>query len=153
MRTRTLLVILVIALVTGFAAVNWDAFTTATTLSLGPGLGSVQAPLGLVMLGLMGAMVLVFALYMAVWQGSILMDTRRHTKELQAQRALADQAEASRFTELRAVLQAEMAQLAQRLDASQQVLRREIQDSGNSIAAVLGEMDDRFKTGPGRDAR
>jgi hypothetical protein len=98
-------------------------------------------------------MVLVFALYMAVWQGSILMDTRRHTKELQAQRALADQAEASRFTELRAVLQAEMAQLAQRLDASQQVLRREIQDSGNSIAAVLGEMDDRFKTGPGRDAR
>jgi hypothetical protein len=41
---------------------------------------------------------------MALWQGRMLFDLRRHTKELHEQRALADPAEASRLksTELSA---------------------------------------------------
>jgi uncharacterized integral membrane protein len=141
MRIRTLLVLLVIALIAGFAAINWPAFTTPTTLSLG--MSTVEAPLGLAMLGLLVAITLAFAIYVAVWQASILMETRRHAKELQAQRALADQAEASRFTELRGVLHAELEQLEQRIAATQDALRAEIRDSTNSLAAMLGEIDDR----------
>jgi uncharacterized protein YlxW (UPF0749 family) len=141
MRIRTLLVLLVIALIAGFAAINWPAFTTPTPLNLG--MSTVDAPLGLAMLGLLVAITLAFAIYLAVWQASILMETRRHAKELQAQRALADQAEASRFTELRGVLQAEMEQLEQRIAATQESLRAEIRESTNSLAAMLGEIDDR----------
>jgi uncharacterized integral membrane protein len=141
MRIRTLLVLLVIALIAGFAAINWPAFTTPTTLSLG--MSTIEAPLGLAMLGLVVFITLAFAIYVAVWQASILMETRRHAKELQAQRALADQAEASRFTELRGVLHAEMDQLEQRIAATQESLRTEIRESANSLAAMLGEIDDR----------
>jgi uncharacterized integral membrane protein len=141
MRIRTLLVLLVIALIAGFAAINWPAFTTPTTLSLG--MSTIEAPLGLAMLGLVVFITLAFAIYVAVWQASILMETRRHAKELQAQRALADQAEASRFTELRGVLHAEMEQLEQRIAATQESLRTEIRESANSLAAMLGEIDDR----------
>jgi len=86
---------------------------------------------------------------MAVWQGSILLETRRYSKELQAQRTLADQAEASRFTELRGFIQGELAQLNQRIAQSHEALRselkQELSDSSNSLAAHLAEMDDRLQ--------
>ena len=98
--------------------------------------------MGLVMLGLLALVVLGFAAYMAFWQGTILMETRRHGKELQAQRELADQAEASRFTELRAAMQTEFAKVGERLGQAQDALRQEMRDSSNSLAATIGEIED-----------
>jgi hypothetical protein len=46
------------------------------------------------------------------------METRRHAKELAAQRELADKAEASRFTELRAHLDQEVSRLAESINTS-----------------------------------
>ena len=143
MRTRTLLVLLVITLIVAFAALNWTAFTAPTTLSLG--FTRFDAPLGLAMLGALAIVILAFAIYMAVWQGSILRETRRHTKELHAQRTLADQAEASRFTELRNLVHTEIEQLAERISTSQAGLRTEIRENTNSLAAMLAELDDRLK--------
>ena len=142
MRARTILVLLVIALITAFVILNWDAITTPGTLNLG--FTTVQAPLGLVMLGLVAVLTLGYGVYMALWQGTILMETRRHTKELQAQRALADQAEASRFTELRSAMQTEFATLGDRLAKAQDALRQEMRDSSNSLAATIGEIEDRL---------
>lgn len=132
MRIRTVLVILALLLLAIFVAVNWPAFTAPTTLSLL--ITHVEAPLGLVMLGLQVLVLGVFAVYIAMWQGAVLLQTRRHTKELQAQRALADQAEASRFTDLRASLHAEFEQL-----------RQEVRDHANSVAASIGELDERLQ--------
>ena len=54
--------------------------------------GTVQAPLGLVMLVVTGFVGAVFAAY-ALWlQASVLVETRRMTRELASQRQLADQA-------------------------------------------------------------
>lgn len=143
MRARTLVVLLMIALIAGFAALNWGVFVTPTALSLG--FMSVQAPLGLVMLALLVLLVLAFAIYMALWQTTVLAETRAHAKELHAQRQLADQAEASRFTELRTALQAEFATLGERLSKAQDALRQEMRDSSNSLAAMIGEIDDRLR--------
>jgi len=143
MRTRTLLLLLVVALITGFAAVNWPAFTAPTRLNLG--LATVEAPLGLTMLGLVVVVTLAFAIHMALWQGAILLEARRSTKEMQTLRTLADQAEASRFTELRAVLHAEIERLAGRVSAAEDALRKEIRENSNSLQAMLGEIDDRMK--------
>ncbi len=142
MRARTVLALLLIALIVIFVILNWVPITTLLTLSLG--YTQIEAPLGLVMLGLLGVLALIFAAYMAFWQGSVLVETRRHTKEMQAQRALADQAEASRFTELRAAMQAEFATLADRLDKAQAALRTEMRESTNSLAATIGEIEDRL---------
>jgi uncharacterized protein YlxW (UPF0749 family) len=143
MRARTLIVLLMIALVAVFTVLNWGVFVTPTALSLG--FMSVDAPLGLVMLALLALLVLTFAIYMALWQSTVLAETRAHTKEMQAQRELADQAEASRFTELRTALQAEFATLGERLGKAQDALRQEMRDSSNSLAATIGEIEDRLQ--------
>lgn len=143
MRMRTVIPVVVIVLIAAFAAINWPTFTASTTLSLG--VSTFEAPLGLVMLGLIVLLTLIFAIYMAVWQASVLLETRRHTKELQAQRALADQAEASRFTELRGVLLAEFAKLAEHVSNSQAAMQAEMRENTNSLAAMLGEIEDQMK--------
>ena len=143
MRTRTLLALLFVVLIVAFAVLNWPAFNAPTPLNLG--FLSFEAPLGLTMLGLMAAMTLGFVVYMAMWQATILLETRRHTRELNTQRTLADQAEASRFTELRGTMHREFETLAQRIAQSQEALRAEVHESGNSLAAMLGEIDDRSR--------
>ena len=54
MRTRSSLVLLFVALIAAFIAINWSAVTTPTLLSLG--ITTFQAPLGLVMLCLLVAL-------------------------------------------------------------------------------------------------
>jgi uncharacterized integral membrane protein len=156
MKTRTLFLILVLVAIGGFSALNWNAFLTPTSLNLG--LAEVQAPLGLIMLGALVMVAAVFMVYILYLQTTVLLDTRQHTKELQSNRKLADQAEASRFTELRGFLEAELKrQLAQdaesraavvaRIDQLERDLRSAVEQSGNSLAASLGELEDRLDRG------
>jgi hypothetical protein len=130
MRILTVAVLAVAALVVGVAALNWAAIVAPGTLSLG--ITNVQAPLGLTLLVLMGALAGLLALHGAMLQGSALMDARRLSKEVLASRDLADKAEASRFTELRAYMEA--------LEARQ---REVIEQTGNSLAASVGQLEDK----------
>jgi uncharacterized integral membrane protein len=99
MRLRSLFLLLILALVTAFTALNWSVFMADTPLSLG--VTTLHAPLGLIMLGLLVFVVAYGLVYVLYLQTNVLMDTRRNAKELQTHRELADKAEASRFTELR----------------------------------------------------
>ncbi len=92
------LLLLIIVAITGLALLNWDALSVVTAVSVG--LATFDAPLGLLMLGLTALLAVLLVAYVLSLQGSVLLETRRHTKEMQAQRELADKAEASRFTEL-----------------------------------------------------
>ena len=123
--TRALIFFLVLVAVGLFAAINWSVFTALTTISLG--FTTVQAPLGLIMLGLVAFLSVLFTVWVIVLQATSLRDARRQTKELQAQRDLADRAEASRFTELRA-----------------DVLKR-IDESANATAAHIAQLEDRLE--------
>jgi len=156
MKTRTLFLLIVLLAIAGFSALNWGAFITPTTLNLG--VVDVQAPLGLVMLGALVLVAAVFLVYIVYLQTTVLLDARQHAKELQSNRKLADQAEASRFTELRGFLDTELKrQLAQdaesraavlaRLDQLDRELRTAVEQSGNSLAASLGELEDRLDNG------
>ncbi len=111
MSLKSLLLLLIGAAIVIFVGLNWTAMTTPTTLTLG--FSEVQAPLGLVLLGLMALLSVVFVALIAYTQGTVLMETRRHAKELAAQRELADKAEASRFTDLRAHLDKEVSRLSE----------------------------------------
>lgn len=157
MSARLLLAVLLL-LFASFVTVNWSAFTAPTTLSLLA--GTVEAPLGLVLLGMLGVVSALFIGYMAWWQGRMLRETRRHTQELQAQRELADQAEASRFTALQSAMQAEFAtlagqtanvqaELAARLDAAAAELRTEVRQTGDGLAAHIAQVEDRLEAQAG----
>ena len=154
MRTRTIVLIVAIVLMAGFAALNMDEFTRSSLLSLG--FTTVQAPLGLVMLALLIAALLVFLATTLYIQSTHLIETRQTARELHAQRELADKAEASRFTELRSYLEAQALSaqqreaahatvLAERLAQTQQALAGKIDQSGNTLAAYIGELEDRLE--------
>ena len=122
---RALILFFVILFIGLFAAINWAVFTALTPISLG--FTTVQAPLGLIMLGLVAFLSVLFTVWVILLQANSLRDARRQTKELQAQRDLADRAEASRIAELRN-------DLLKRLD-----------ENTNSIAAHIAQLEDRIE--------
>lgn len=153
MRIRSLLLLLVITLIAAFTVLNWNVFLANTTLSFG--ITTLDAPLGLIMLLMLVFVVAYCLVYVLYLQSNVLMDTRRNAKELQTHRELADKAEASRFTELRNFLEAGMKHSAEqdkaaqqalvaRLDALETALRTSVEQSGNSLSAYIGELEDRL---------
>lgn len=124
MSIRSIVLIAVAALVALFVALNWTAMTTPTDLSLI--FGTVYAPVGVVMLGLLALMFVVFFGFVAYQQSAVLAETRRHAKEMAAQRELADKAEASRFTDLRAYLNEEITRVMQQVETSGQAMQSRV---------------------------
>ncbi len=156
MKIRSLLFILILVAISAFAVLNWNAFLAPTTLSLG--VADIQAPLGLVMLGVLIFVAVIFLIFVVYLQTTVLLDGRQHAKELQSNRKLADQAEASRFTELRSFLETELkkqaaqnaeshASLLNRVDLLGREVRLSVEQSGNSLAASLGEIEDKLDRG------
>ena len=154
MYLRTLLIATVLGLLVIFALFNWGAFMSPTTLTFG--IGTVEAPLGLILLAIVALITLLFLIYIVFLQSSSLLEGRRQTRELQSQRELADRAEESRFQQLRSAMETELrnldtrsneskAAILTRLDALERDMRMAIEQSGNTLAAYLGEIEDRFE--------
>ena len=154
MRARTVLLVFVLGAIAVFAALNWSAFMAPTSLTLG--FATVQGPLGLIMLGLTALVTVLFLAFVVYLQTSVLIDARRHARELKAQRELADEAEASRFTELRGLVEEVLQKLEgqweesrtsllARLDQLERDLGSRIEQTGNTLAAYIGELEDRIE--------
>ncbi len=154
MKVWTFFLMIVLVAITAFAALNWSAFLTPTTLSLG--VTVVQAPLGVVMLGLLVFFTVLFLVFVVYLQTSVLLEARRHARELQANRELADQAKASRFTELRSFFEVELrkqagleaesrAAVLARIDQLDNDLRSAVEESGNTLCAYFDELEDRLE--------
>ena len=132
MRVRSLLVLIASGLTALFIILNWRVFAAPARINLL--LSSAEIPVGMVMLALIALALLLLWTMMSRWHGTLIAEFRRQAKELEAQRQLAESAEASRFTELGALIREEVAKL-----------RTELQETEHSIAATLGEMDDRLR--------
>ena len=153
MKVRTLLLLMVLLAIVIFTALNWTVITTPTTLSLL--VATVEAPLGLIMLGLLLLLTGVFTIFAGYQQTSTLLEARQQTKALEAQRKLADQAEASRITELQNLLNSALLRLEQqsvesrqataaRLDRLEQDLRAAVAQEGTTLSAYIGQLEDRL---------
>lgn len=136
---RVLLLLLVIVAVAGFAAQNWGEIMRTSDLMVGPVV--MTAPMGLILLGLLALGLVVFLMASAAARTRELRDMRHSHKTLEAQRELADKAEASRFTELR-----------QHLDRSQHDLRTELAQMKAGVMSRLAEMESRFSGRSGNGA-
>ena len=153
MRLRTITLIFGIILMSLFFMLNLAEFTRPSDLNLG--FMVVQAPLGLVMLVLLATVLVVSVLVGAYVHNSYLRENHATVLELKTQRDLADRAEASRFTELRHFMEEQalvsrdresaMAQsLFDRMAQIQLELHGKIEQSGNTLAAYIGELEDRL---------
>ena len=110
MKIRTLSILIFFAAIAAFVALNWGVITTPTSLSLG--VATVQAPLGFLMLALLALFTALFLAFVVYSKTSGLFKERHHSREMQASKELADNAETSRFTELRELLSSELKQQA-----------------------------------------
>ena len=153
MKARTLVLILCLLLVAAFVALNMDEVFRPTTLNFA--FTEVQAPLGLVLLGMLAGVLVVFLLVMVFNQTAHLIEVRRLGKEAAEQRQVADKAEASRLAELRDYLRTELARLEelqqthaatlqQRIERSQAELAGLFEQTANGLSASLGELEDRL---------
>jgi hypothetical protein len=146
MRSRLVLLVVAILLVAGFAALNWPEVMRTSPLLFGPIVA--DAPMGLILLGLLALATLVFVLSAGAIRTRSLMETRHHYKELEAQRLLADKAEASRFTELRQYLEENLRQIRERdtilTTELQRELRSQSEASNRMLAARLNELEHRM---------
>ena len=156
MKLSTFFLLLFLAVISVFAVINWGTFTAPTTLSLA--FGAVHAPLGLIMLGIVAFLTALFILSLVFIQASVLLEVRRRERELKAARELAEKAEASRFTSLQEIFEKETqrivdmgkessAEMLTRLDKLESALNSAIEQSGNSLAAYIGELEDRLERG------
>jgi uncharacterized integral membrane protein len=153
MRARLIFIVVAIVLLAAFSALNWSEITRAAPLSFG--VITSQAPLGLILLVVLGLTLAVFLISSATQEARYLMEHRRHAKALEAQRVLADTAEASRFTDLRQYLDTHLRENRQReaiadtefekaMVQSQRELRGELEQMNKTLAAWLGELDSRM---------
>lgn len=152
-RAFTLTLILVFALLTAFATLNWVAVAAPSTLSLG--FTNVIAPLGMVMLVFTAAISGLLIVYIVLLQAGVILEARRLTKEVKAQRELADTAEASRFTELRTLLEGELRRIeaqgaasdrefAARVEQSERGSQQKLAEATATLSAYLGEIEDKL---------
>ena len=156
MYLRTLLIVFALGALALFTAATWSAFTTPMTLSVI--FATVEAPLGLVLLGMVVALVALFLIYVVYLQSSVLFASRRHARELHAQRGLAEHAEISRIHDLRSFLETQQqtlgkqteqskSELSARLEQLERGMRSSIEQCQNTVSAYLAEIDDRLETG------
>jgi uncharacterized integral membrane protein len=140
---------LVLAFTALFAAMNWPAFNTPQPLWLG--VATITAPLGVLLLGAL----VVVALLLLVEQGSALAESRRYSREIDAHRKLAERAEGSRYTELRAYFAEELgraeqraldtrAALINRIDALERDLRMALEQNSTSVVSYLADHEERL---------
>ena len=153
MRLKTIVLTIAIVALAGFTALNFEEFTRNSVLNLG--IATMQVPLGMVMLWLLVIAVVIFLANGIYMQSSYLLETRKHTRELAAQRDLADKAEASRFTELRNYLDAQTAAastreaaqakvLSDRLASVQAALLLRLEQLDGATAAYMGQLESRI---------
>ena len=144
MSARTLFALFVLLLLVLFSWLNWGEITKPTSLSLG--LTRVEAPLGLVLVVALGVVSLLYLIFTIGLETAALLEVRRYARELLHYKKLAEQAEESRYTELRRYLEEELKRLAEaekeEIRAFEARLAEILEKHGNTLAAYIGELED-----------
>jgi uncharacterized integral membrane protein len=126
-----------------FVILNWGMLGTAVPVSFG--FARLTVPLGAVLLGFALLLLAVFFALLVRVQVGNLAAHRRHSAELRTQKELVENAEASRYTDLRQYLQQELAALREQQLKGEQRLHEELVSTANTLSAYVGEIDERLE--------
>jgi len=140
-----IVILLALFLLAVFTLANWAVLSASSTLSFI--VFDIEGPLGVILLGAMLVLVVLFVVYALTLKTGMLMESRRHNQELEAQRKLAETAEASRLSELRTQIEREFAQLRDaiggvngRMDSREQAMKQSVNEAANGLAALVAEI-------------
>jgi uncharacterized integral membrane protein len=157
MNSIGIVILLALFLLAVFTLANWAVLSASSTLSFI--VFDIEGPLGVILLGAMLVLVALFVVYALTLKTAMLMESRRHNQELEAQRKLAETAEASRLSELRTQIEREFAQLRDaigavdgRMDGHEQAMKQSLNEAANGLAALVAEMDDKIDRALARHA-
>lgn len=136
-----------------FIGLNWTEFSTPSILSFG--FTVVNVSVGIVMLAALLLVVALFVAYVMYLQATWALQQRRVLSELESQRKLADQAEASRTADLLARVNATFDLLTQSITSATATLENKLAqvseanklvllENTQSLSAQLGEMEDKL---------
>lgn len=102
-----------VALIVVFSGLNWTALTMPTSLNLL--VVQIDAPVGIILLGLTAVFVALFFIATLYSRISTLMESRRMLKELQRVQDVADKAETSRMENMYQMIATEFRLLNERI--------------------------------------
>jgi len=157
MRGRNITLAVILVLLGLFAWRNWAVFSESKPLSLI--VTQIQAPFGIVLLSIVLILIIVYFAYTVGLEMTALNEAKRFAREILSTRRLADEAEASRFSDLKKWLEGELAsvkaeqpsglankldQLLARVDRLEETLRDDFEKAGNTLAAYIGELEDQI---------
>ncbi|MFZ5981293.1 MAG: hypothetical protein ACOYVF_11740 [Candidatus Zixiibacteriota bacterium] len=156
MRVLLFIIAIVMLVLIIFTAANWSVLNADTTMSFV--VFEFEGPLGVILLVIILALVLLLVAYALLLRTSWLVESRRLHRQLDEQRALAQEAENSRLTalqelvlkafkELHVSLEASSKAGIARIENTEQALVKNIDDAANSIMAHIGYLDDKLKGG------
>lgn len=151
MRLKTFFLLLLLIICCVFLVVNWTAILTEVPVNFL--VDTVDAPIALIVLLGLGVLVIICLLY-ALWlQASLALEMRKSHRETEAARALAENAEKSRFSELKSEMQKAFAELQtdadlrknsviDRVDALEKRFDEGFVQTINSLSSSVGEVED-----------
>lgn len=152
-----IVILVVLLLLAVFSLANWSVLSSPATLSFI--VFDVEGPLGVILLGAMLIVVGLFILYALALRTNMLIESRHHNQELQAQRKLAETAEASRLIELRTQIEREFVdvratvrELSEQIDRNEQSVKQSLDEAANGLAALVAEVDDKIDRALARNA-
>ena len=143
MTRRSAILILVSILFAAFFVVNWNALAIPVHINLL--FYSLDLVNGILLSGMLTIVAAVLTIYCGFLQRRLRLANRQLEVELLAQQRLVSDVEGSRILGLQKAITDEIAKLSRDLKASIDGVQGELRDTEHSIAATLGEIDDRLR--------
>ena len=139
MKLHTVILILILFLVLLFAGINWTLFARQDSINFI--FFSIEAPLGVIMLGTVGVLSIIYLLFIGRLEVSSMMEARKCNRELEEARELALSKEKSRITELQNVVSGQIESLGGRFEA----LESRIDGIEEKFSGTESKVDDILK--------
>lgn len=141
MKLHTIILVLVLFLVLLFAGINWTLFARQDSINFI--FFSIEAPLGVIMLGTVGVLSIIYLLFIGRLEVSSMMEARKCSRELEEARELALNREKSRITELQNVISGQIESLGGRFEALESRIDG-IEEKFSGTESKVDEMIKRF---------
>ena len=136
MKLHTIILVLVLFLVLLFAGINWGLFARQDTINFI--FFSIQAPLGVIMLGTVGVLSIIYLLFIGRLEVSSMLEARKYNKELEEVRELAMNKEKSRITELQHAISEQIGAFGKRFES----LENKVQGIEDKFSGTESKVDD-----------
>lgn len=139
MKLHTVILVLVLFLVLLFAGINWNLFARQDSINFI--FFSVEAPLGVIMLGAVGVLSIIYLLFIGRLEVSSMMEARKSNKALEEARELAMSKEKSRITELQNAISRQIEAFGERFES----LEKKIKGIEDKFSGTENKVDDIIK--------